>query len=177
MKKTIKSLLVICCVLLFIIGTGSLVAYLADKEEKNNSLSIGSNTISILQTYNPPETITPGISYKKDVQVRNDGLSDCYVRLKILFTDSDMEKFCTLENLNTIDWLYNEADNWYYYTTKLSKDELTASIFTDVSISNDIETYQIKDFEIITYAESIQANTFNDYEDAWMEYAKNKPTN
>lgn len=177
MKKIIKkSIFAICCVLLCLLGIGVIDAYLTTMDNTKNILSIGNNTIEIIENYEPPEKIIAGISFKKEIQVQNTGLSDCYVRLKVVFSDSDMEKFCSFLDLNTTDWTYNTEDNWYYYTKRLSNNEITSSLFTTISISDTIKDYQIKDFNIFAYAESFQASNYDNYEEAWEEYTKNKPT-
>lgn len=175
MKK--KNLIIISSALAALAITGGALAFLTDIASKTNILTIGGNTIEIVEDFEPPEIIEAGISFKKDVQIKNTGPSDCYVRVKVVFTDSDMEKFCTFTDLNTTDWIYNSSDNWYYYTQSLKKEELTSSLFTNVAISNNLESYQIKDFDILLYAESFQAYEFDNYEDAWEEFAKNKPQN
>lgn len=175
MKK--KLILTICYVLGFVLIAFGTYALLTDMASKNNTLSAGGSNIHIEEDFVPPEKIEAGTNFKKDIQVQNDGPSDCYVRVKVVFTDSDMEKFCTFTDLNTTDWIYNSTDNWYYYTKSLEKDELTSSLFTHVAISDTLEDYQIKDFDILVYAESFQSYGFDNYEDAWEEFAKNKPNN
>ena len=177
MKKIPKLILIICCTILFSLSVIGVIAYFTDIASKTNTLTLGGNAIEIVEDFEPPEFIEAGISFKKDVQVKNTGLSDCYVRVKVVFTDSDMEKFCTFTDLNTTDWVYNSTDNWYYYTNELEQNELTSSLFTTVAISDTLEEYQIKDFDILVYAESFQSYDFDNYEDAWEEYAKNKPNN
>lgn len=177
MKKTSKLILTICCVILFSVSIIGVFAYFTSIANKKNDFTIGGNSIEIVEDFEPPEFIEAGISFKKDVQVKNTGLSDCYVRLKVVFSDSDMEKFCSFTDLNTTDWIYNPSDNYYYYTQRVANNELTPSLFTTVAISNTMESYQIKEFEIYVYAESVQADPFEDYEEAWTEYAKHKTNN
>ena len=172
MKK--KIILPICYVLGFILIAFGTYAFLTSTASKNNSFTIGGNTIEIIEDFIPPESIKAGIEFKKDIKVKNTGASNCYVRLKVVFSDSDMEKFCTFTDLNTSDWIYNSSDNYYYYKQPIKNNELTTSLFTTVAISDTLEIYQAKPFDIFVYAESMQANPFENYEEAWATFEQQK---
>lgn len=162
-------------VFLFGIGfIGHSVAYLSDGDSAVNEITVGGNRVEIVEEFEPPAELVPGVSFTKDVKVENVGPSDCYVRIKAVFTDSDMGKYCSVD-FNTTDYTYNEADGYYYYKKILKSGDATPSLFTTVTLSNAITTAEIKDFDILVYTESYQSAGFTDYSKAWEHYHKNKP--
>ena len=48
-------------------------------------------------------------------------------------------------------------------------------MFTQIAISDSISDYDMMDFDIIVYAESLQSGGFENYQIAWSEFKKNKP--
>lgn len=170
MKKIKKPSIIIALVLLAIIG--GIAAYFADGDTKTNRLRIGSNDIKIIEDFNPPEDIEPGTSFKKEVTIKNTGLSNCYARVKVVFTRSDM-KDVSIIDWNTSSWKYDESDGYYYYNKPLKKDEISDPLMENVTISEFAEAEKLNSYDIIIYAESIQADTFENYKDAWEEALKN----
>lgn len=148
-------------------------AYLADTSVQENKLSVGYNTISVVEDFEPPKELVPGISFKKDVKIENTGTVDTYVRVKALFTNSDMMPYCTID-YNTTDWVFNNEDGYYYLINPVAVGETSPSLFTNVKLSDDIGITDIKDFDILIYAESYQSYGYDSYEIAWNDYYKNK---
>lgn len=166
------------CVWFFLIlfimagAAGTIHAYLADGEQRKNELVIGGNQIRIQETFEEPDQLIPGGSYTKTVQVENCGRSDCYVRIKAVFTDSRIGQYCT-PDWNTTDFVYRE-DGYYYYKDVLSCGEMTSCLFTTVTVSPDLPTADLGDCSILVYAESCQAEGFGDYERAWSYWGRNR---
>lgn len=184
-KKLGRVIAIISISIVSIILIGGIVASLIDSDKANNTVTVGGNRIEIIEDFSPPEKLEPGVEFKKDVSVKNVGLSDCYVRIKAVFTDSDMEKYCVVD-WNTDDFEYNANDNFYYYKKELKQGEITESIFKKViikttydsdgdGIEENISTDEMKDFDILVYAESYQSRGFNNYTEAWKHYKRNKP--
>ena len=163
--------------LLFLIGivtsvsTGSIMAYLSDADKVSNELSVGGNNISVDEEYDS-ETIEPGERIPKKVRIQNDGPNDCYVRVRALFTDSDVGQYATID-WNTSDWIYNEEDEFYYYRSAVSAGDKTSYLMTYVQFHEDIPEYSAKEVELIIYAESYQADGFSSYTEAWDDYQIN----
>lgn len=175
--KTMKKIkwVIFCAMFIFgIVFIGNAVAYMSDGDTAINHITVGGNRVEIVETFNPPSELLPGISFQKDVKVENVGPSDCYVRIKAVYTDSDMGKYCSVD-FNTADYEYNATDGFYYYKQILKSGESTPSLFTTVTLSNEISTAEIKDFDILIYTESYQSAGFNEYDKAWAHYHKNKP--
>ena len=109
----------------------------------------------------------------KDVKVQNDGPNDCYVRIKALFTDSDMGSYCTVD-WNTTDFAYNAEDGYYYYRAVLKNGEVTPSLFTTITVSSDLPEDEVKAFSVIVYAESYQSEGFENDQEAWDHAKRNE---
>ena len=131
-KKKWKPFLIASTAVLLIASIGiGIYAFLSDGDTANNRTTIGGVTTDIPEKFTPPDDIKPGDVITKDVKIRNTGKDDCYVRVRSLFSDSDMEKYCTV-NYNTTDFTYNKNDGYYYYKKVLKKGETTPSLFTTV---------------------------------------------
>lgn len=150
-------------------------SYLSDKDTHSNKISIGGVNTEVVEDFDPPKKLEPGTSFTKDVKVKNLGPSDCYIRIKAVFTDSDMGDRCTVD-FNTDDFIYHEDDGYYYYPKALKDGESTPSLFTKVTLSDEIPPEEIKDFDILIYSEAYQSEGFDFYKDAWEYYHRNKPT-
>lgn len=153
--------------------TNYISAYFTDNDIETNSVSVGYNDIQVVEDFEPPKELAAGISFTKDVKVQNTGTVDCFVRVKALFTNSDMEQYCEV-NYDTINWAYNDSDGYYYLINSVSVNEFSPSLFTTVKIKDDVESTEIKDFDILIYAESYQAYGYDTYQSAWSDFYKNK---
>ena len=168
-----KFAVILSCVLILAVCVTSVVAYLADADRAKNRLVIGGNRITVEEGFIPPPELKPGVTFTKNVRVKNTGLSDCFIRIKAVFTTSDMEKYCEVD-WNTTSWVYNTQDGYYYFTEILSIGEESPSLMTTVKIKDDAPDEALTGFSIIIYAESYQSHGFGEYQDAWANYQKNK---
>ena len=160
-------------ILSVIVGaTGIIHGYLADGDQIKNPLVIGGNQIRIREEYEVPDELIPGMTYLKTVQVENCGLSDCYVRIKAVFTDSRVGAYCT-PDWNTTDFVFRD-DGYYYYEKALSGGEKTPCLFTAVTVSEDLPAGEPEACSILVYAESCQAEGFSDDESAWSYWGRNQ---
>ena len=174
-KKWLIGTLLILTVL--IIGGGGIYTYLSDGDNSKNDFTVGSVNTEIVEEFTPPTKLEPGIRFTKDVKVRNLGPNDCYIRIKAVFTDSDMGDSCEVD-WNTDDFVYNEKDGYYYYKEIVKAEEFTESLFTTVTLSTEILPEEIKDFNILIYSEAYQTGgkingkwrEFTGYEEAWTYY-------
>ena len=138
------------------------VAYYSDSAAAKNDFTVGQVTVTVNEEFDPPEGIEPGIPFTKKPTVQNTGDMECYVRIKIVFSDESVKPFTTLD-LNTDDWVYNNIDDCYYYTQKLGLNESTEAPFTQVTLS----TVDVPAFDLFVYAEAVEARDFTNYTDAW----------
>lgn len=167
-----KKVIIGVILLLAVLGIGSITAYLMDADFAENKTTVGGNNITIVERFEPPAAIHPGDVIAKNVKVKNLGPSDCYVRVRAVFTNSDMEKYCTAD-WNTSDWVYDQG--YYYYKKALTKNELTTSLFTKITVDSDADEQKFGDLDVLVYAESYQRGSFKDYASAWQEFEQNRP--
>lgn len=137
-------------------------AYFTHVEIKNNVVTIGVNDIMIEEDFQKVEDWQPNTMYKKDVRVRNTGTVPCYIRVYVAFSDSDIP---TTINYDTGKWKKGESDYWYY-SDIVAPGASTTSLFTKVMI-HDVAVEQLKSFDIIVYAESVQSESYRDIHDAF----------
>lgn len=130
-----------------------IAAYLTVSNSKKNQFTVGYVKSEIVEDYDPPAELKPGIQFKKKVSVKNTGPNDCYVRVLVTFSDSEIEDKCSLD-YNTSDWTYNKSDGYWYYNEVLKAGEETSPLFNNVSVSNEAEDSDMKDFDISIYHET-----------------------
>lgn len=174
MKKILKWSIPTALILTSVLFAG-ISAYFTKRDSAVNTIITGGVTVKVEENFEPPEELKPGTSFTKDVKVRNLGPSDAYVRILAVFSDSEIADYCTVD-WNSTDFVYNADDGYWYYKQRLSadgKDSVTKSLFTTVTLSNDIPEDKIKDFDILIYAEGFHAEGFKNYEEAWDYCSKN----
>lgn len=147
--------------------TGTVYSYLSDQAQRNNKMNVGENTIIPEEPFEPTD-IVPGSVFVKKPSLKNTGEVNCYVRMMVECSRSDMESLIQMD-WNTQDWTEKQADGYYYYKKVLKPEEVSVPIFTKVSVSKDASESSLKDFNIIVYGESIQVGGTNDYKDAWEQ--------
>ncbi|MBQ0000239.1 MAG: hypothetical protein KBT01_01690 [Clostridiales bacterium] len=181
MKKHGQKLTLGILMLAGILGSGGSLAYLVATTDAVNKTAVGRNITDIREDF--PDQ--PGVEneenphYKKTVWVANTGGGesgynvDCYVRAALSYSNYDIGKAVTLENLNTADWEYH-TDGYYYYRYALKEGEVTTPLFTGFQIdrSQVEESFSdyISDFSIYVYEESVQAYPFSDCTEAFAYY-------
>lgn len=136
-------------------------AYFSHINTKENKITIGENDIMIVETFSPPEEWMPNTIYKKNVKVRNTGTVPCFIRVYIALSDSDMP--ATMD-YNTEKWI--KGDDYWYYKGIVLPGADTNSLITQVNIGN-ANPAQLKSFNIIVYAESVQAEGYKSIYDAF----------
>ena len=178
-KKKIRRLLL--AVLAGMLGISGTAAYQTAFDGTVNRISVGNNTTFIEEEFPDPTPVPleEDPEYQKKVWVSNtasgeDGHNvDCYVRIALGYSNSDIGKAVTLKNLDTENWVYKD-DGYYYYKKLLREGESTTPLFTGVSIdSSRVEQSfldTISEFEIQVYEESVQAEGAEDYEGAWRHW-------
>ncbi len=147
-------------------------------EEKNNVLTPGNNVTQIVEVFPPqtPQNIDSNPVFQKTVRITAPAASgvnvDCYVRARILYSNSDIGNAVTLSGKDA-SWV-KAADGYFYYVKKVRAGETTAPLFTSVSIDSsrisDRRRKYIRDFSISIYEESVQAGNYAAYTAAWQEF-------
>ena len=182
MMKKKKLFMVLAVAALVSAGTRGTAAYLTDYDEKINHVKAGSNYTEIKEEF-PSVTPFPGDKDQeipKKVWVTNNATGirgesvDCYVRVSVAYSNSDIGKAVTLKNLNTTDWI-SDKDGYYYYRHILKEGQSTVPLFTGAYIeSSKVEKEyldKLDKFEIQIYEESTGTGDFKDYQSAWKHYS------
>lgn len=173
MKKQTKISIMLAlatAVILFVTlpNMAKLSAYFIDSSSAENFFVWGFNEIEI-EEYFPVAEGRTSQTLTKEVSVTNTGSVDCYVRIFADFESSYMKEYCFI-NWNDADFTYND-DGYWYYNYILGPDEQTPYLMTEISIADRIPD-GYTDFDIIVYAESVQATGFDTAEDAWAFFNK-----
>lgn len=160
--------LVVTMVAIAVWCSAGVYAFLTAHQNKVNALEVGDNNISIVEDF-PVDEIAPDKTIVKQVAVRNDGSMDCYVRVAVEFSTSFASDSIVLD-IDTVNWEHDEADGYYYYLYPIAEGETTAPLFTELEADNALDT-NIGNFDIIVYAESVQANGHTSYSSAWDAFS------
>lgn len=170
-----------------VVLVGGTLAWFTDSETILNSFNTGKVDIAIEETFDEPADWTPGTTTNKDVEIKNQGKSDAFIRVKLekawydgatkteLSTDN-IE--VTLVNINTTptdgSWVYNNADGYYYYIGVVAPDANTNQLVDEVKFvpGNNDNDYAGKKADVNVIAEAIQI-TNDAYKDAWKSVPQN----
>ncbi len=183
MKKKLFALSVMA-MLIAICSFGTAAFYNA-QDTAHNVITMGNVNIAISEWADEEKTIEfsnvdgvlPNTSVTKVVEIRNTGKSDAWVRVRIeknisLNSDSDGDTGLILLDINEGAWI-DGKDGYYYYSKKLSEDEVTEPIFTKVDFSKDMDnSYVGAVCSVEVFAEAVQsANNGDDVlsADGWPE--------
>lgn len=182
MRKTISGLPFILpmTIMIIVLRLDTTSAYLTSYDVKNNITAAGYNNTVIEEEFPTvsPVPIKDNPKYTKKVWVSNkDQLSgsclvDCYVRIRIEYSNSDIGDAVQLLGLNTTDWI--KEGEFYYYDKILKKNQDTTPLMTGYQVDyskvkDDCKKF-ITDFEINVYEESVQADGFSSYKEAFAYY-------
>lgn len=178
LKKIDKKYLVGVAALLVILCVGSAFTwsyYQAELETKVNTFVAGNVETHIEEEFkgNSPTNFT------KTPRIVNTGKNDCYVRVRLTMSPFNAIITTNFEATGAKeDWVYNEADGFYYYTKPLIKGNTTGStsskLFTEINITNPEE---VDGFNVDVYQEAVQAEVYKAdgskvtaYQDIWKIY-------
>lgn len=155
------------CVLLFVsLNIEKISTYLQDADKAVNSFTIGSNEIEVTENFGPPG---PGPDPTvKEAIAKNIGRVDCYIRCKVVLSDSRVGEYLTYYYKNgssynagfrTSKWK-DGGDGWYYYTDEVAPGNTAQSIFSHIKLDEAIPDIY-KGFGIDVIFESVQVNDFS----------------
>lgn len=190
-------------------------AYLTDMPDilENNFTIALDSTSTLVEKFKPDPAIEgPAAEYGKTVQVANTGYLDEYVRVRLTFTEEDIEEktefsadgatFYSVDEYRNhlpTGWVYDESDNFYYYTLPLEtggwedaskkldyrknvgeyfyKDgqEVLKGSFVTTPLITDVKTTfsdlkDMRSYELIVDSESVPSYFGTDYKSAWKNY-------
>ncbi len=183
---------------LLLTGTAAMTAYafLGSKpEEKVNTIKVGEQKETVQETFTSPDMQTQNDTVQKVVNVKNDGSVPCFVRVFLDLSDSRFSGGKVKLSANGTDyysvtefnshlpegWEYvsgqnNALDGYYYFTKALAPEEETPPLLSKVKTEFE-NVYDISDFDIIVYSESVQTveinasgTQYSDYQKAWKSF-------
>lgn len=173
--KNHKKIFGCICVITLLAGILRVYGYFQDMASVDNFFQIGGNRVELVEEFQQPDILASGSVITKRIQVKNMGISECYVRIRAEFTSNDMKELCNVD-WNEEDWIKGD-DDFYYYRYILESQEVTNPLFSEVVIQEGVAETQIQPFDILVYAESYQAEEESDYESIWRDFCKNNPEN
>lgn len=168
-KKVRVFLLSISVLSVCMVGARSIYAYFVHQGECENQVTIGENTIVPEEPFDPP---VPGEKTVKEPRAVNTGRVPCYVRAKVLLSDSRIEPFLTYVNENDAGtglWIKNK-DGWFYYDEILEVSDETEPVFTHIVTDEKIPE-ELREFSIDVIFESVQAEGFENSGEAFLAIA------
>lgn len=139
---------------------GSSLAYFTDKDEKDNTYSIGNVDIQLVEPNwgtEEADNLYPGEPVAKDPTVVNAGKNPAFVRVSVEGMDNFSYRTDYQENKLGDGWVYNESDGYFYYTKVLESDKATDALFDQIVLNKDVENGNGEVGHIIVKAEAIQA--------------------
>lgn len=171
----------ICVLLGLLAGIQGVAAYQTGYDKAENTVRVGNIETSIGEEFPSPTPVTPDEDSKiqKKIWVTNSPSAqnrtsvNCYIRIAVGYSNSDIGKAVSMADQDTDNWVYHD-DGFYYYKKTVHEGESTTPLCSGFLIEKDkIEkTYweQLGNFEIQIYEESIEADQFADFREAWDFY-------
>ena len=140
-KKRITALAAAMGILVTVQG---IAAYQSAFDTAKNIIRVGNNTTEIGEEFPSPTPVAPdkNTDITKKIWVTNrkqgvDGISvDCYVRVSLAYSNSDIGRAVTMKGQNTTDWVYSD-DGFYYYKNVLKEGESTRPLCTCLLYTSD----------------------------------------
>lgn len=164
-----------------LVGVHGVSAYQSAYDEAENIVIPGNIVSEIEEEFPKPPAITPDqdVDISKKIWVSNNpsgqstSSTDCYVRVAIGYSDSDIGKAVRLKNEDSTNWIYSD-DGFYYYKKIVREGESTTQLCSGFQIDHTrLEKKYwklLKEFEIQVYEESVEAEPFENYQKAWSYY-------
>ena len=110
MTKKKKTLLAAVSVAVVAALVGIVWAYFGAKDQEPNLVGVGEDDISVAETFTPPEQTDDPFKYRKLVKIENTGSIPCYVRVRLEFSNSDVQSYASF----SADETDSPADETFY---------------------------------------------------------------
>lgn len=152
--------------LMLLVGgiVGGTVAYFTSSDTFTNEFKTKPYRMEVTEVFESPTNWTPGTETNKTVIAKNTGDVDAAVRVKLVesWVDANNQTLPLKDGSNNVAAIINFADDfstkwtksgdWYYYNTKLTKNQSTSSLIKSVTFNpavaintNDTCTYTLLD--------------------------------
>lgn len=160
-KKIINAIMLIGAAGILGSGAAFTSSYLVSNDQAVNTLDATDVTVSIDEEFESPKDPEPGDVITKKPRAVNTSSIDIYVRMRAEMTNCDL-----LEPLIINDGWTLKPDGFYYYKEVLKPGESTENLFNSVTIKSSVQKDDIKDLDVLVYAEAVQAGNLT-AEEAW----------
>ncbi|PWJ15518.1 SipW-dependent-type signal peptide-containing protein [Ruminococcus flavefaciens] len=196
-KKIKKKYIVLVLSAVLIAVTAFTLAYFTSSDEVTNRFmgvyppeEKPVADITVTEIFEPP-TEKSDEPFQKSVQIENNGNIDCYIRVRLEFSSSEVRDISWLSNDDEKDnedayinaseyrysslpdgWEYREEDGFYYYTEAVAPSDRTASLIKWVkTVFPDDDSVDTDEYDIYVYSEAVPADDEDGermtYEEAW----------
>lgn len=196
-KKIKKKYIVLVLSAVLIAVTAFTLAYFTSSDEVTNRFmgvyppeEKPVADITVTEIFEPP-TEKSDDPFQKSVQIENNGNIDCYIRVRLEFSSSEVRDISWLSNDDDKDnedayinaseyrystlpdgWEYREEDGFYYYTEAVAPSDRTASLIKWVkTVFPDDDSVDTDEYDIYVYSEAVPADDEDGermtYEEAW----------
>jgi len=186
-KKKFLAISVASAVLLCVVPMTVLAYLRSQPKETENKVMILKVEETVTENFTEPETQQKSLNtFQKEVYVENTGSAPCFVRVYMDFSDSTIRNKSKLSadgtnfynwndfltNLNS-NWEYISTEDsepetlkgWFYYTQALpvkdetdpEKNNVTTALLKALQTNYENNYYDISDFQLIIYSETVQA--------------------
>ena len=126
-----------------LVGVQGTAAYQSAYDKAGNIVTPGNISSEIGEDFPNPPTIVPDkdIDIAKKIWVSNNPSgqnqtgTDCYVRVAVGYSNSDIGKAVTMKNTDSENWIYGD-DGFYYYKKILRDGEATTQLCTGFLIDH-----------------------------------------
>lgn len=163
MKKKNRMMLTGMMAAVLAAGAYTSYAYLTARDDVDNTFDVAEADITVQEDFEP-EPPESGKLIKKAPRVQSRSDTDCYVRMRYAFTDSDAEVLCEPIEINP-GWS-KKSDGYYYWDGTVGPGEETGTLFDHIQVKDGITEEDIIPFDILVYAEAVQAAGMN-AEESW----------
>lgn len=163
LKKRNRIIIPAALILALTAGIYTSYAYLTAQDDVDNTFDAAEVKITVEENFDP-EPPKPGQVIKKAPKVQSGSDTNCYVRMHCVFTDSGAEALCEPVKINK-GW-EKKTDGYYYWNGVLGPGEETGTLFDQIRIKGEITAEDIIPFDILVYAEAVQANGLS-ADEAW----------
>ena len=150
--------------------TGSVLAAWNVSDFAVNMVSMASYKNTIQENYERPPHVDPGQKVIKEVNIKNEGNTDTFVRVKLdqmfgnidqngtFIKDSSLDGNMILIHYNTDLWELRKDGYWYYKNVLKTGESTEKPVMDSFILSTDADNrYKNKEARIIVNMESIQA--------------------
>lgn len=166
-----KKLILISITLLIVImvAGGSIAWFLSSPGEAVNEFEFGTVKVQVVEEgFTDINDLKPE-TYNKNVQVKNLGTNETYVRVRLMpeWSEPSLPVSNVKLNLSTNgDWTAKQSDGYYYFKYSLKENEETSLLLQSLTFTELDPEYKDENFTLKVVTEGVQI-TNEAWKDVW----------